>query len=67
MRHLDQATLPQVRDTSAMRPWMLEAPPVEPSDTDLAAFGRVLEARDPGLLPPDTPRWLFPDWLTAQG
>lgn len=50
-----------------MRPWMLEAPPVEPSDADLAAFGRVLEARDPSLLPPGTPRWLFLNWLTAQG
>ncbi|MPY67306.1 hypothetical protein F8S09_11485 [Deinococcus sp. SDU3-2] len=50
-----------------MRPWMLEAPPAEPSDADLIAFGRALEARDPGLLPPGTTRWLFLDWLTAQG
>lgn len=50
-----------------MRPWMLEAPTLRPSDADLAAFGRALEARDPGLLPPDAPRWLFLDWLTARG
>lgn len=50
-----------------MRPWMLEAPPVEPSDADLSAFRQALEARDPGLLPPGTPRWLFLNWLTAQG
>lgn len=56
-----------MRHTLSMRPWMLEAPCVQPRAADLAAFGRALEARDPGLLGPDVPRWLFLDWLTAQG
>lgn len=46
---------------------MLEAPRVALSHADLAAFGRALEARDPGLLPPGVPRWCFLDWLTTQG
>lgn len=37
------------------------------SDADLAAFGRVLDARDPDLLPEDVPRWLFLDWLAREG
>lgn len=46
---------------------MLQAPPETPSPADAQAFAAAWAARDAGLLPPATPRWLFLRWLTGQG
>ncbi|GGR86836.1 hypothetical protein [Deinococcus sedimenti] len=50
-----------------MRPWMLTAPQVTLIESALTAFQAAWDARDPALLPPGTPRWLFLRWLQGQG
>lgn len=50
-----------------MHDWMLEAPMVKLAEQTIRDFQRALDERDAGLLPPQTPRWIFLDWLAKQG
>lgn len=50
-----------------MHPWMLTAPQATLPESATTAFQAAWDARDPALLPPETPRWLFLRWLQEQG
>lgn len=50
-----------------MLPWMLAAPTVPLPGEAAPLFRAALEARDPGLWPPDLPRWTLLQGLAGQG
>lgn len=46
---------------------MLPAPVYQASAEEIHQFQATLVQRDPALLPPQTPKWVFLRWLTEQG
>ncbi|BDP42422.1 hypothetical protein DAETH_23910 [Deinococcus aetherius] len=50
-----------------MRPWMLEAPPLDLPGGAVPAFRAALDERDSSRLPGDVPRWAFLAWLAGEG
>jgi len=50
-----------------MLPGMQKAPTINLSGREEALFHFALEQRDPGVLPADSPRWVFLQWLVGQG
>lgn len=50
-----------------IQPWMLTAPKYQPSAEEIRCFEVALTERNPALLLPQTPKWVFLHWLTEQG
>lgn len=50
-----------------MRPWMLEAPPLDLPEGVVREFRAALDGRDLARLPAAAPRWTFLAWLAGEG